>query len=308
VADATSIDVPSARSIGIVTVLYNSEEVLDDFFASLARQDERDFKLYVIDNSSNADGIDKARRLAERYRIDSEMVFNASNVGVAKGNNQGIAMALHDGCKFVLLANNDTDFGANTLSALLLRMQFGVPAVTPKILYHGPGNLVWYAGGRIDAWTMRVPHIGMRCADYGQFDASGYTAYAPTCFMLLDATVFDRVGVMDERYFVYYDDTDFVWRMTKAGVRILYVPEAVVLHKVSTSTGGERSTFSLYYSSRNRIYFIRKNLRGLQRVVALSYVLLTRAVNSMRLPRPLARHLWAGVKDGFRLSLPASSD
>jgi GT2 family glycosyltransferase len=295
-----------AQLIGIVTVLYNSEDVLDDFFASLARQDQRDFKLYVIDNSATTAGIDKARRLADLHRIESETVFNAANVGVAKGNNQGIRMALRDGCKYVLLANNDTDFAADTLSILLAQMNGGELAATPKILYHGPGELVWYAGGRIDAWTMRVPHIGMRSADRGQFDAACYTPYAPTCFMMLSAIVFDRIGLMDETYFVYYDDTDFVWRMTRAGLRIRYVPAAVVLHKVSTSTGGERSPFSLYYTNRNRIYFIRKNLRGVQKAFAMGYMLLTRLVNAARLPKPLASRLWAGVSDGLRL--PIRSD
>lgn len=308
-AETASLAVPNGpitRTIGIVTVLYNSEDVLDDFFASLARQDQRDFKLYVIDNGATTAGIDKARRLAERYRIEAEMVFNAANVGVAKGNNQGITMALHDGCGYVLLANNDTDFPANTLSTLLAQMSSGELAATPKILYHGPDKMVWYAGGRIDAWTMRVPHIGMRSRDQGQFDAALYTAYAPTCFMMLSADVFARVGLMDETYFVYYDDTDFVWRLTRAGLRIRYVPDAVVLHKVSTSTGGERSPFSLYYTNRNRIYFIRKNLRGLQKAFAMCYMLLTRLVNTARLPRPLASRLWIGVRDGLRL--PINSD
>ena len=77
-------------------------------------------------------------------------------------------------------------------------------------------------------------------------------------------------------------------------------------HKVSTSTGGDRSPFTLYYTSRNRIFFIRKNLRGLQRAVALTYVLGTRLINAARLPKPLSSRLWAGVLDGFRL--PVESD
>jgi GT2 family glycosyltransferase len=153
---------------------------------------------------------------------------------------------------------------------------------------------------------MLTPHIGMLCADGSRFDTPGYTSYAPTCFMLLDSTVFARVGLMDERYFVYYDDSDFVWRMNGAGLRIRYVPQSVVRHKVSTSTGGDRSPFTLYYTSRNRIFFIRKNLRGLKRAFALTYVLTTRLVNAARLPKPLASRLWAGVKDGLRM--PIESD
>jgi GT2 family glycosyltransferase len=296
-------EIASSGRIGIVTVLFNGEDVLDDFFASLARQHHQDFRLYVIDNSPSPSGLEKARRLAAQHGIAAEFVFNDANLGVAKGNNQGIVAALRDGCRYVLLSNNDIDFPPDTLSLLLAQMALGEVAATPKIMYHGTNDLVWFAGGRIDAWTMRTPHIGMRCADHGQFDQPGYTEYAPTCFMLLDPVVFERIGLMDERYFVYYDDTDFVWRMSRAGLRIRYVPDAVVQHKVSTSTGGERSAFSVYYTNRNRIYFIRKNLRGLQRACALGYMLLTRLVNSPRMPRPISRRLWAGVKDGLRLPL-----
>jgi GT2 family glycosyltransferase len=287
--------------VGIVTVLYNSDVVLADFFASLARQQDVAFKLYVIDNSPTPSGLERCRALAAELGIDAELVFNNHNGGVAKGNNQGIELALRDGCRWILLSNNDIEFAAGTISRLLEPVRAGETAATPKILYHGPEQLVWYAGGKIDAWRMLTPHTGMLCADSSQFDTSGYTGYAPTCFMLLDSSVFARVGLMDERYFVYYDDSDFIWRMHRAGLRIRYVPQSVVQHKVSTSTGGDRSPFTLYYTSRNRIFFIRKNLRGLQRVVALVYVLVTRAVNAARLPKPLAGRLWAGVRDGIRM-------
>ena len=289
--------------VGVVTVLYNSEEVLDDFFASLARQNDVNFKLYVIDNGATRAGIDKAERLAEQYGIDSEMVFNAANVGVAKGNNQGIALAIRDGCKYVLLANNDTDFPAKAISMLLQQLTGGEVAATPKILFHGPDNLVWFAGGHLNPWTTSTVHHGLHCADDDQFNVPSYAAYAPTCFMLLDVSVFERIGIMDESYFVYYDDTDFVWRLNAAGMRICYVPSSVVMHKVSSSTGGGDSPFSVYYTNRNRIYFIRKNLRGLQFLSAMFYVLLTRISVRARLQKPLAGRLWAGVKDGLRMTV-----
>jgi GT2 family glycosyltransferase len=293
-------------TVGIVTVLYNSDAVLPDFFASLARQQDVALKLYVIDNSPTPSGLEICRALAAELDIEAELVFNNHNCGVAKGNNQGIELALRDGCRWVLLSNNDVDFAAGTIGMLLEPARAGETAVTPKILYHGPGQLVWYAGGKIDPWRMLTSHTGMRCVDNGQFETAAFTNYAPTCFMLLDSSVFARVGLMDERYFVYYDDSDFVWRMNHAGLRIRYVPQAVVHHKVSTSTGGDRSPFTLYYTSRNRIFFIRKNLRGLQRAVALAYVLTTRAINAARLPQPLAGRIWAGMMDGIRLPIKSN--
>lgn len=301
------MNMPADQKIGIVTVLYNSDDVLPGFFASLAKQQSVQYRLYVIDNSATNSGTRVSERMAAEGGIDAVCVFNNANVGVAKGNNQGIALALEDGCTQVLLANNDTEFGPSTILDLWKALDGGREvAVTPKIYYFEGEKLIWYAGGRINGWLMRSPHYGDRTTDHGQLDHQEYVHYAPTCFMLLDRAVFDKVGLMDERYFVYSDDTDFVWRMHQHGLRIRYAPGVLVLHKVSSSTGGGLSPFSLYYTNRNRIFFIRKNLRGVQRAFALAYVVATRIPQLGRLPRKLAERGWAGVRDGF--AMPVRSD
>lgn len=288
--------------IGIVTVLYNSDEVLPDFFASLAVQEDVKFRLYVIDNGTTDSGTQLSESYAKQYRIDAICVFNNANLGVAQGNNQGIRLALADGCSHVLLANNDTVFDKSTIATLLSTMlEHRGLAATPKIMYHSNPNIIWYGGGHINGWTMRTPHYGLKMRDIGQFDREMYVHYAPTCFMLFDRTVFDKVGFMDEKYFVYSDDADFVWRMNACSIRIRYVPTSVVLHKVSTSTGGERSPFTVYFANRNRIYFIRKNLHGLQRLTAILYVLSTRTPRLSMLPWKSAKRGWRGVLDGFRM-------
>jgi GT2 family glycosyltransferase len=296
----------SNNLVGVVTVLYNSDDVLPDFFTSLAAQTGVRFRLYVIDNSATDTGIQISRTLADRHCIDVHLLFNNANVGVAKGNNQGIDLALADGCSHVLLANNDTQFAPATIRVLLDAVSSGSDLVaTPKIMYHGEPTRLWYSGGHIDAWRLLTPHYGMKEIDNGQFDKMCHVGYAPTCFMMFDEAVFARTGRMDEQFFVYYDDTDFVWRMNALGIRIRFVPESVVLHKVSSSTGGDRSPFTLYYTSRNRVYFIRKNLHGLHKLIALSYMVSTRCVQTLLLPRELSAHIWRGVRDGFGMGIPA---
>src|SRR5690606_8850734 len=90
-----------------------------------------------------------------------------------------------------------------------------------------------------------------------------------TCFMLVDNRLFGEIGLMDPAYFVYFDDTDFVYRAVKRKHAVYYMSRLVVLHKESTATGGIRSPFFTHYFNRNRIYFIRKNFRGFQRCAAL---------------------------------------
>jgi GT2 family glycosyltransferase len=108
---------------------------------------------------------------------------------------------------------------------------------------------------------------------------------------------------MDETYFVYYDDADFLWRMKVAGKILHVAPRFLIRHKVSSSTGGDLTPFSVYYSNRNRIYFLRKHLKGLQKFVALTYLLCTRMARYTVLPQPAAARLKQGVFDGFRLKL-----
>jgi len=286
--------------LGIVTVLFGGDDVIDGFFGSLAVQDV-DLRLYVVDNNPTPSVIGRCRELASRHGIAMECVLNDRNVGVATGNNQGIRLALRDRCRWVLLANNDVEFPPGTLAALLAPLRAGEMAVTPKILYPGPERRVWFAGGRLDRWTRPTEHLGAGMVDQGQFDRPGYTEYASTCFLGLASGVFDRVGLMDEAYFVYYDDTDFAWRLRAEGIRIRYEPAATVIHKVGGATGGTRSPFTTYYGHRNRIYFMRKHFRGPERWVGLGYFLLSRVPKTAATPRPLARRMWAGVRDGLRL-------
>jgi GT2 family glycosyltransferase len=298
----SSMDV--APLIGVVTVLYRSDTVLPDFFRSLAGQTNVQFKLYVIDNTENDSGCAISRELAARYRISINIVFNNENVGVARGNNQGIEAALADGCEYVLLANNDVDFPDPEVIAGLVQhsVEAAALAAVPKITYYGT-NKIWCAGGRFSRFRAITPHAGYQREDQGQFDVQKFTEYAPTCFMLLNRRVFDEVGLMDEKYFVYYDDSDFVWRMNNAGIRLLYVPTSRVAHKVSVSTGGIESPFGLYYTSRNRVYFSRKNLPVVLRTIAIAYSIAWLAFKCMRFPPAARSSVFKGLKAGFVLPI-----
>src|SRR5215471_11887033 len=103
------------RKIGVVTVTYNSEPVLQDFFDSLVAQTHTNFILYIVDNASRDQTLAMARL---RTEVSSVIIANRDNVGVAEGNNQGIRAALDDGCECVLLLNNDTVFPATLFDRL----------------------------------------------------------------------------------------------------------------------------------------------------------------------------------------------
>lgn len=258
----------SSPSIGVVTVLYNSSKVLRDFFASLRCQSVLNFHVWAIDNASTDDSATLCLSQGEIFTV----LANTENLGVAAGNNQGIRAALAAGCEYVLLLNNDVVFGPELFQKLLTGLTTQVcDMVAPVMCYHDRPSIIWAAGGRFQ------PLYGYRCyhmhegVEYaGRFSQPLRIQHSPTCCVLLKRSVFQVVGLMDERYFVYHDDTDFMLRCWKAGKRLFLLPDAKLLHKVSSLTGGAESDFSVHMGTRNRAYLLSKFVG---RAIALPYIL-----------------------------------
>jgi len=287
--------------LGLVTVLYNGIEVLEGFFESLSKQTYTNYVLYVIDNSPNDDALNEAMRLSNDYAIPVEFINNNANFGVAKGNNQGIFKALEEQCDYILLLNNDIEFPEETISLMVDYAQVKhEPIIVPKIYYYGTSKL-WMAGGEILTYSALTPMRGNQEEDVGQYDHIEYIGFAPTCFMLLSCEVFHKVGMMDEKYFVYYDDTDFIYRAQLAGYKIVYFPQAIVQHKVSISTGGANSLFSIYYTTRNRLYFIGKNFNLMQKMISLFYFYSTRIIKYVQYGSKERKELVRALMDGWKL-------
>lgn len=287
--------------IGLVTVLFKSDEVLPGFFKSIAKQIFNDYILYLVDNSVNPTS-DKiiAQCLAENSVTEYKHIKNTDNVGVAEGNNIGIRQALTDNCSHVLLLNNDIKLEqGHVFSTMLSLCEKGEKIIVPKIFYYD-SRKIWMAGGYMNKWRALGIHYGDGKADAPEYNTAKYITYAPTCFMLIESSVFKKVGMMDEKYFAYYDDTDFVFRALMAGYKMYYEPSLAVLHKVSSSTGGD-STFYVYYSNRNKIYFSRKNLKGIVKYFAILYTLFTRIFYYIRFDTAQRKKLVQGLRDGFKI-------
>jgi GT2 family glycosyltransferase len=243
-----------APRVGLVTVTYNSGTVLEPFLKCVFEQTERSFVLVAVDNASRDQSLPLLQKVTdERIAI----IANPDNRGVAEGNNQGIEYCRANGIEWVLLINNDTEFSPTLVEGLLNRAkELNARVVVPRIPYFDRPDLAWYSGGRFSWWRgFQSRHEPPRALAE---DQPRITEYAPTCCMLVHKSVFDEIGTMDPAYFVYWDDTDFCWRLMRAGIPIHYDPGLILLHKVSTLTGGETSPFSVRHYSRNQIYFLRK--------------------------------------------------
>ena len=256
-----------ARSsrIGLVTVTYNSSGVIEPFLQSVLAQSYSDLLLYVVDNASADDTVAKI----DRYSDDRiYLVRNKTNVGFAAATNQGILQALTASCDSVVLINNDTEFEPYLLEKLDIALQqYECDMVAPKILYHHDQQLIWSAGGGFRPLRGYAGfHFGLDVPDEGQYDIARPVQHAPACCLLVSKRVFNTIGLMDPAYFVYLDDTDFCYRALQAGLKLMYVPSATLLHKASSLTGGPESDFSVRYRTRNHVYFMLKHL-GLWRSI-----------------------------------------
>src|SRR5271155_1689867 len=174
----------NTQLIGIVTVTYNSSSVLPDFFASLETQTFENFRVWAVDNASKDDSVAQLRGWNDP-RL--EVLANDTNIGVAAGNNQGIAAALAAGCDYILLLNNDVVFGPDLLEALLRGLaEHHCSMTVPLIYYAEPDNLIWSAGGTFrENFACLSIHFGFQEIDRGQFNEAKPVAFAPSsCTMI----------------------------------------------------------------------------------------------------------------------------
>jgi GT2 family glycosyltransferase len=255
-----------SEKVGLVTVTFNGETVIDDFIEAVSNQDHPNFTLYVVDNNSVDQTLNKIKSAAERFNLS--LIENNFNNGVAGGNNQGIKKALSDGCDYIILINNDTEFEPSLITKLLNKAKStGHSIIVPKMMYYNEPDILWFAGGFLNRRMGYMNyHVGMGEKDGNQYGDREIT-YAPTCCVLIHRSVFETVGLMDEKYFVYFDDTDFWFRVLKNGkYKMLYINDIKFYHKVGSLTKskiGHRnkfkfSDFVIKFNTRNRVYFLKK--------------------------------------------------
>ena len=288
-----------------VTVTYNGAAVLEPFLACCKAQVGVEHMLIIVDNASTdgtgamLDAIDDPNILVIR---------NDRNVGVAAANNQGIEEGLRRGARRIILINNDTEFEPDLLARLDRSLRDNhASAISPLIPYFDQRDQIWFGGGHFSrARGVRMVHDHEKEPLTVVGDAPFPIDYAPTCCVMFDATVFGKIGLMDERYFVYWDDVDFMWRMKRAGLRLILDPTIRLLHKVSISTGGRLSDFSIKYNFRNQIFYTRKFHGFLWSVYTAIMAILSGAVLLVaKGDRP--RHLYLRAKalrEGFAMPRP----
>jgi GT2 family glycosyltransferase len=298
-------------SIFAVIITWNQRDETLDCLASLRRATYANLRLIVVDNGSN----DETAGAIRTQYPDAEILRNATNRGFAAAVNQGTRHALTQGAEFVLWLNNDTVVEPGALAALLAeagRTRAGI--LIPLITYFDQPKVVWSAGAGINPLTLEIRANTLGAIDRGQWRDVIDRQHATACASLIPRATLEKVGLLDERFFYYYDDADYSLRVIRAGLRILLVPQARVLHKVARASGGVDTPYHRYWMGRSSVIYFRKHVHGWRWAVVAPYRLASAARTTARLvlerKRASAAAYLRGLRDGLRtdLSSPSASD
>jgi len=285
--------------ITIITINYNSSENTIQLLESLKKQTDpaqsnsadhqsdkgrtlsgasKDFEIIVVDNDS-----DDVGKLMNYQTAETNIIYikNDNNLGFSGGNNVGIKKALENGTDWVLLLNNDTWVESPFIAQLKANLDSSAGSEQGDKegiigLAIDEGDRIAFAG-KIGWLKPTLPHINnAKAISNFQFPISNEFSnpnssngkrkmvndkcfYAIGGAMLIHKDVFDRIGLLDEKYFLYFEDADFCQRARKAGIPVSFFPEIKIAHSVSSSTKKLGSPMLLRYHYRNALYFNLKN-------------------------------------------------
>jgi hypothetical protein len=214
-------------------------------------------RILVVDNGST-DGSERVLR--DRW-TDVNFLQTGANLGYSGGNNVGIRYALDRGAAYVWLLNNDARVAPDCLTHMVESVsddrQVGI--VGGKIYCLDRPNVIWSAGGTLDlAAGGAARHIGENREDQGGYDAPACVDYVPGCSMLVRRETFSSIGLLDENYFLYFEDVDFCLRARTEGWTVRYEPRAKAWHREGSRKHGLFSATFIYYFLRNRLYLMKR--------------------------------------------------
>jgi len=237
-------------------------------------------------------------------------IQSGDNLGFAGGNNVGIRYALtKNDFDSVILLNNDTVIKGEAISILVnVRLEFGEQAIYGgRIYYYSDPEKIWYDGGRFNEWIGRTIHlnIGKLKTEVKNSQVIKEVNFITFCYVLIPKFILDKIGLLDESYFMYVEDLDYSYKVWKSGYKLYHVVNSEIWHKVGASSGeDEISEFSAYWMMRSRVRFIISRLTYAKKIASIYFLIITRPIRFLFFYIKRAKYVInaqiRGFIDGFR--------
>ncbi|MEI9945150.1 MAG: glycosyltransferase family 2 protein [Chitinophagaceae bacterium] len=276
--------------VSIITLNWNTPEVTADFLRSINGQNTyKNIEVIVVDNGSKED----PTALFTSVYPQIKLIKTGKNLGFAGGNNVGIREAKGD---FLFIVNNDTEFTSGLLEGLLEIFEKNADAgiACPKFHYFFHKGTIEFAGyNSVNIFTGRNGMVGCREEDKGQYDEVKVTNYAHGGAMMVPRKIIDEVSVMPEEFFLYYEEFDWSEQIKRKGYKVYYQPKSLIYHKESMTTG-KSSSLKVFYLTRNRILFMKRNMAWPNYIIFLSYFV------CFTIPKNTATFIVKGQKQHLR--------
>lgn len=257
--------------VSIVILTWNQCDMTTTQLKDVASLDTTglDTEMIVVDNGSTDDTI----KILSDYSLPNmsyKFIETGANLGFAGGNNIGIKDAFDRGADYVISMNNDLILSKDILIKLveLAESDKTIGLIAPKMYFakgfefhkdrykqNELGKVIWYAGGIIDRNNVYTPHRGVDEVDHGQYDKTIDTDVVNGACFLISKELVKKIGLIDETFFLYWEDADYSEKARRAGFRVVYAPQTHLWHMVSKSTGNSGSPSNDYFLIRNRMIF-----------------------------------------------------
>jgi GT2 family glycosyltransferase len=215
-------------------------------------------EILVIDNGSGGKSVDYLQ-----VNLPPEVHLHAlsENVGFAAGNNVGLRQALERQFDLALMINNDAFASPNMLAHLLSEFSPDIGLLSPKIYYAERRDLIWFAGGRRHPATLDLQQSGRGQPDGPAWQYSRDVDYLLGTCLLVNLRALSQVGLLDDCFFMYFEDLDWSLRFRQAGYRLRLVATAYLYHQVAVSSGGLETPARQYHLARSGVIFWRRHVR-----------------------------------------------
>jgi GT2 family glycosyltransferase len=283
----------------VFTLNWNRRDDTLACLSSLAALDYPHKRLLLVDNGSNDDTIAAVKR---RFP-EVEIIRNEKNLGFAGGANVGLRHSLAQGADYIFFINNDAIAHPHLLRHLLAVTGPSVGMVAPKIYYAGEPHRIWSTGANRHPLTSEYIGDARDAVDGEAWQQIMERDFFAGCALLLSRELLETIGLFDERFFMYYEDSDLSWRARAAGFRLVLNPQAHVWHKVARSSGGSDSPNERYWMARSSVRYFHKHIRGVRWLIVLPYRTASAIKTVLRLlcRRKLtsARAYLRGLRDGL---------